>query len=63
MRAEGASIPQIRAMLKSHDVERSHRGVQVMLASRVYLGEIHFGEMVDHCRVDAPLTFVSSAML
>lgn len=47
MRASGASHTKIRAMLKSHGVERSHRGVQVMLASRVYLGEIHFGKLVN----------------
>ena len=34
-------------MLKSHGVERSHRGVQVMLASRIYLGEVHFGKLVN----------------
>ena len=45
MRADGAPITQIRAMLKSHGVERSPRGVQVMLASRVYLGEVHFGDL------------------
>jgi hypothetical protein len=47
MRASGSSITQIRAMLKSHGIKRSHRGVQVMLASRVYLGEIHFGKLVN----------------
>ena len=47
MRAGGASITQIREMLKSHGINRSHRGVQVMLASRVYLGEIHFGKLVN----------------
>lgn len=47
VRAEGASITQIREMLKSHGVERSHRGVQVMLANRVYLGEVRFGELVN----------------
>ncbi len=47
MRAEGASMTQIRTMLKSHGIDRSHRGVQVMLASRVYLGEIHFGKLVN----------------
>jgi site-specific DNA recombinase len=47
MRAEGESITQIRKMLKSHGVERSHRGVQVMLANRIYLGEIHFGKLVN----------------
>jgi DNA invertase Pin-like site-specific DNA recombinase len=45
MRAAGTSISQIRDMLKSHGIARSHRGVQVMLASRIYLGEIHFGQL------------------
>jgi|NGEPerStandDraft_6_1074524.scaffolds.fasta_scaffold08659_5 site-specific DNA recombinase len=47
MRADGESIKQIRKMLKSHGVERSHRGVQVMLANRIYLGEVHFGKLVN----------------
>jgi DNA invertase Pin-like site-specific DNA recombinase len=47
MRADGESITEIRKMLKSHGVERSHRGVQVMLASRIYLGEVHFGKLVN----------------
>jgi site-specific DNA recombinase len=45
MRAEGESAMRIRAMLKSQGVERSPRGVQVMLANRAYLGEIHFGDL------------------
>ena len=44
MRDSGASMTQIRAMLSSHGIGRSHRGVQVMLANRAYLGEIHFGK-------------------
>jgi site-specific DNA recombinase len=47
MRDAGKPVTQIRNMLKSHDIERSHRGVQVMLASRVYLGEVHFGKLVN----------------
>jgi len=47
MRADGQSITQIRNMLKSHGIERSHRGVQVMLANRIYLGELHFGKLVN----------------
>jgi DNA invertase Pin-like site-specific DNA recombinase len=47
MRADGESITQIRNMLKSHGIERSHRGVQVMLANRIYLGELHFGKLVN----------------
>jgi len=47
MRAAGASHSRIRDMLKDHGITRSHRGVQVMLESRVYLGEIHFGKLVN----------------
>lgn len=47
MRAEGRSHSEIRKMLKSHGIERSHRGVQVMLANRIYLGELHFGKLVN----------------
>lgn len=47
MRDRGAVLTDIRAMLKAHGIERSPRGVQVMLANRVYLGEIHFGELVN----------------
>jgi DNA invertase Pin-like site-specific DNA recombinase len=47
MRAEGASISQVRAMLIEHGVKRSYRGIQVMLASPTYLGEVHFGELVN----------------
>ena len=54
MRATGASISQIREMLRSHGITRSHRGVQVMLASRTYLGEVHFGELVN-LRAHEPL--------
>ena len=47
MRAAGASHTQIREMLKSRGISRSHRGVQVMLSSRVVLGEVHFGSLVN----------------
>jgi site-specific DNA recombinase len=47
MRADGESLAAIRKMLKSHGIERSHRGVQVMLANRIYLGELHFGKLVN----------------
>jgi DNA invertase Pin-like site-specific DNA recombinase len=47
MRREDKSLREIRTMLAAEGVERSFRGVQVMLASRVYLGEIHFGKMVN----------------
>lgn len=47
MRAEGASLTEIRKMLAAHGVQRSHRGAQVMLANRVYLGEVRFGELIN----------------
>ena len=43
MRAAGDTIDDVRAYLRSAGLRRSYRGVQSMLASRVYLGEIHFG--------------------
>ncbi|HEY8764941.1 MAG TPA: recombinase family protein, partial [Solirubrobacteraceae bacterium] len=47
MRAAGESMTGIRKMLKSHGIGRSPRGVQVMLSNRIYLGEIHFGNLVN----------------
>jgi DNA invertase Pin-like site-specific DNA recombinase len=44
MRAAGASVMKIHAMLKARGVSRSYRGVQVMLANRAYLGELRFGD-------------------
>lgn len=45
MRAEGATIREIREHLRRHGIERSYHGVQSMLTSRVYLGEVHFGKL------------------
>lgn len=45
MRAEGEPISAIRAFLRSNGIERSQRGVQELLASRVYLGEVRFGDL------------------
>lgn len=47
MRAERKSIAQVRDYLKAHGVERSHRGVQELLRSRIYLGEVRFGELIN----------------
>jgi DNA invertase Pin-like site-specific DNA recombinase len=44
MRAAGASHATIRTMLAEHGVERSHRGVQVMLGNLVYRGQVNFGK-------------------
>ncbi len=47
MRASGAPIWEIRAHLTGNGVVRSAHGVQSLLASRVVLGEIHFGNLVN----------------
>jgi hypothetical protein len=44
LRAGGASIDEVRAFLREHGIDRSYHGVGAMLSSRVYLGEIHFGD-------------------
>lgn len=47
MRAGGATIAAVRAYLADHGIERSYHGVTAMLGSRVYLGQIHFGQLVN----------------
>ena len=47
LRAAGAPIWEVRAHLAAHGIERSSHGVQSLLASRVVLGEIHFGKLVN----------------
>ena len=41
----GASIVELQAWLVEHGIERGPSGVASMLRSRMYLGEIHFGEL------------------
>jgi len=45
LRLTGASLMEIRGVLRDHGVVRSARGVQQLMASRVVLGEIHFGKL------------------
>jgi site-specific DNA recombinase len=47
MRAEGMTIKAIRSYLAKHGIERSYHGVTSLLASRVVLGEINFGKLVN----------------
>jgi DNA invertase Pin-like site-specific DNA recombinase len=47
MRAEQTPIRAIRAFLAENGIERSHHGVDTLLASRVVLGELHFGDLVN----------------
>jgi DNA invertase Pin-like site-specific DNA recombinase len=44
-RDRGASLVEIQAWLAEHGIERSISGVASMLRSRMYLGEIHFGQL------------------
>jgi site-specific DNA recombinase len=48
-RDRGASLVQIQALLAENGIERSISGVASMLRSRMYLGEIHFGELHNAC--------------
>jgi site-specific DNA recombinase len=43
----GATIAEVRAYLREHGIERSYHGVQALLGSRLYLGELRFGETVN----------------
>jgi site-specific DNA recombinase len=47
LRASGATVREVREFLRTNGIERSFHGVQAMLASRMYLGELHFGELVN----------------
>src|SRR5437016_13122970 len=44
-RDRGASLVEIQALLAENGIERAISGVAWMLRSRMYLGEIHFGEL------------------
>ncbi len=45
LRADGATVKEVRAYLTAHGIVRTWHGVQAMLKSRVYLGEVHFGNL------------------
>jgi DNA invertase Pin-like site-specific DNA recombinase len=47
LRANGAPVREVRDFLRANGIERSFHGVQAMLTSRMYLGELHFGELVN----------------
>ena len=47
LRAGGATVKDVRAHLREHGIERSFHGVQALLGSRIYLGEIHFGALAN----------------
>ena len=47
MRRDGATIAEVREFLRGHDINRSYHGVGCLLRSRVVLGELHFGNLVN----------------
>jgi hypothetical protein len=46
-RLSGASIAEVRAFLRENGIERSYHGTLTMLSSRLMLGELSFGELVN----------------
>ncbi len=47
LRASGATVAEVRTFLQEHDIVLSVTGVRKLLRSRVVLGEIHFGDLVN----------------
>ncbi len=47
MRAKGATVMEVREFLRTRGVDRSFHGTQALLTSRVVLGELHFGDLVN----------------
>jgi DNA invertase Pin-like site-specific DNA recombinase len=45
MREEGSTLEEIRDYLRSQDCRYGIRGVQKLLSTRIYLGELHFGKL------------------
>jgi site-specific DNA recombinase len=55
LRAQGATVEAVRDHLRAHGVKRSLHGVQALLASRIYLGELHFGQFRPNLSAHPPL--------
>ena len=47
LRAEGATVMEVREFLRKRGIERSFHGTQSLLTSRVVLGELRFGDLVN----------------
>lgn len=54
-RARGATVESVRDFLIQHGIKRSFHGVQHLLASRVVLGEIHFGDYEPNLAAHPPI--------
>lgn len=46
-RATGATVMETRELLRAGGIRRSFHGTQAILTSRIYLGELRFGELVN----------------
>jgi site-specific DNA recombinase len=46
-RAAGATIKEVRGFLQANGIDRTFGAVRLMLSSKVYLGEIHFGSLTN----------------
>jgi DNA invertase Pin-like site-specific DNA recombinase len=60
MRQEGASLIECRDYLRAHGIDRSWRATQEILKNRIYLGELHFGKLINlhsHEPIIEPATF------
>lgn len=44
LRARDESWPDVRAFLAEHGIHKSLHGVQTMIRSKLYIGELHFGK-------------------
>ena len=53
MRASGATIMDVRGHLATHGIKRSFHGTQALLRSRIVLGELHFGVLVNESAHEA----------
>jgi DNA invertase Pin-like site-specific DNA recombinase len=47
LRAAGATVMEVRDYLRRNGIERSFHGTTSLLASRVVLGELHFGKLAN----------------
>jgi site-specific DNA recombinase len=55
MRAEAATLAEVRAFLRGHGIVRSYHGVMHLLRSRVVLGELHFGQHTANLHAHDPI--------
>jgi DNA invertase Pin-like site-specific DNA recombinase len=60
MRGEAATLAEVRAFLHAHGIIRSYHGVMHLLASRVVLGELHFGKHTPNLHAHEPIVSVDA---